>query len=273
MNRTPRILPRALAAALVVALGAGATATAFAQDDTTIVEQSTVPKSRLVDRYADLAGSTDAASKLVTQLRTGGDFTVTETVTTTTTNADGTTTTQTSTVDRTVPNAAGPMGWGEVNITLSLAQALVDSGKYADLQSALSGTATTVTNADGTTTTTTSGGVLAMRADGMGWGAIAKELGFNLGTLMSASKNRNAAATTASAKASKASKAGETVAPTSHGKPEKTGKAIASTKTDRVATVEHPSRPEKVERPSRPEKIERPSRPERPSKPERGGRG
>ena len=269
MNRiTPRILPRALAAALVVALGAGVTATAFAQDDTTIVEQSTVPKSRLVDRYADLAGSTDAASKLIGQLRTGGDFTVTETVTTTTTNADGTTTTSTSTVDRTVPNAAGPMGWGEVNITLSLAQALVDSGKYADLQSALSGTATTVTNADGTTSTTTSGGVLAMRADGMGWGAIAKELGFNLGTLMSAS-NRNATAATASSKAAKSGAASAT----SHGKPEKTGRDLASTKTDRVAAVERPSRPEKAERPSRPEKIERPTRPERPSKPERGGRG
>jgi hypothetical protein len=270
MNRMPRVLPRALAVAMIVALGAGTVLTAVAQDDTTIVEQSTVPKSRLVDRYADLAGSADAASKLIGQLRTGGDFTVTETVTTTTTNADGTTTTQTSTVDRTVPNAAGPMGWGEVNITLSLAQALVDSGKYADLQSALSGTATTVTNADGTTTTTTSGGVLAMRADGMGWGAIAKKLGFNLGTLMGAS-NRNATAGATSK--GKAAKGGDTASASSHGKPDKTGKALASTKTDRVATVEHPSHPEKVERVSRPEKVERPTRPERPSKPERGGRG
>jgi hypothetical protein len=269
---TPRIRPRALAAALVVALGAGATATAFAQDDTTIVEQSTMPKSRLVDRYADLAGSTDAASKLISQLRSGGDFTVTETVTTTTTNADGTTSTQTSTVDRTVPNGAGPMGRGEVNITLSLAQALVDSGKYADLQSALSGTTTTTSNADGTTSTTTSGGVLAMRADGMGWGRIAKQLGFNLGTLMSAS-NRNAAAATGSSKSEATTSATASTNAKVHGKPDTTGKALASTKTDRVATAQRPTRPEKVDRVSRPEKPALPTRPERPSKPDRGGRG
>ncbi|GAB6194731.1 hypothetical protein [Lysobacter xanthus] len=271
MNRFPHLLPRVLASALVLAAGAGVSATAFAQDDATVVQQATMPKSRLVERYADLAGSTDAASRLVNQLRTGGDFTVTETVTTTVTNADGTTSTQTSTVDRTVPNAAGPMGWGEVNITLSLAQALVDGGKFAELQSALSGTAATTTNPDGTTTTATSGGVLAMRADGMGWGAIAKKLGFNLGTLMSAS-NRNATAT-AAAKAGKGTTTASAKTTTDHGKPAVTGKALASTKTDRVAAVTPPSRPEKVERPVRPEQVERPTRPERPTKPERGGRG
>ena len=262
--------PRALPLALALALGA-ASLPALAQDstgDTTIVQQSTVPKARLVERYATLAGSTSAASTLIERLRTGGDFTVVEQVTTETTNPDGTVTRTTTNVERTVENPNGPMGWGEVNITLSLAQALVDAGKYADLQSALSGTTTTVTNPDGTTTQTTTGGVLAMRADGMGWGAIAKELGFNLGTLMSAS-NRNAKATAStSAKSTQAASADK-----AKGKPATTGKALASTRTDRVASTDRPTRPEKAERPVKPDKVERPTRPERPSKPERGGRG
>lgn len=253
MNATPRYL--VLSAALSAALFA-ASVPASAQDssgDDTVVAEATVPAERLAERYADLAGSPEAAADLVSQLRSGGDFTVTETVTTPVVDASGAPVldangnpqTTTTSVERSIDNPTGPMGYGEVNITLSMAQALVDSGAYPDLQSALSGTATTITNADGTTTTTSSGGVLAMRADGMGWGKIAQQLGFNLGTLMSAS-NRNAKATDAVA-----------------------AKATRSTgKIDRIAKVERPIRPEKIERPLRPE---RPERPQRPDKPERGG--
>ena len=116
-------------------------------------------------------------------------------------------------------------------------------------KSALTGTETTVTNPDGTTTTTSSGGVLAMRADGMGWGQIAKELGFNLGTLVSASNgNGKSQATARTAKA------------------EKVEKAAKADRPERVAKVDRPARPERIERPERPE------RPQRPDKPERGGR-
>jgi hypothetical protein len=238
------LLSAALAAALF------ATAPVSAQDtgtDAALVAEATVPKQRLVDRYTELAGSEAAAADLVADLRSGGDFTVSEQVTTTTTNPDGTTTTTTSTVERTIVNPNGAMGWGEVNITLALAQALVDAGTYPDLQSALTGVQTTVTNPDGTTTTTVEGGVLAMRADGMGWGAIAKQLGFKLGTLISAS-NRSDKATAGSERSAKA-------------KAER-----ATGKPDRVAKAERPARPEKIERPQRPD------RPERPQKPERGGR-
>ena len=237
MTATPRflLLSAALAAALSVA------APTLAQDadpDAGIIATASVPADRLAERYAELAGSPEAATELVDQLRGGEDFVVTEEVTTTTTNADGTTTTTTSLVDRTVVNPNGPMGYGEVNITLAMAQALVDGGAFADLQSALSGASTTVTNPDGTTTTTVEGGVLAMRADGMGWGQIAKKLGFNLGSLVSASNNG--------------------------GKSERTAAASKPVKAERVAKAERPVRPDKVERPARPE------RPERPQKPERG---
>ena len=246
MTAKPRslLLPAALCLALFAATPA------FAQDtasDAEVVADATVPADRLAERYADLAGSPEAATDLVRELRTGGDFTVTDTVTTTTTNPDGTTTTSTSTVDRTIVNPNGPMGYGEINIALSMVQALVDAGTAPDLQSALTGTTTTITNPDGTTTTTTSGGVLAMRADGMGWGQIAKQLGFKLGQLVSASHGKDK------------SQAGAVHA----------GKAESHGKQDRVAKPDHVA---KVERPARPEKIERPQRPERPQKPERGGR-
>lgn len=241
MNAKPRYL--LLSAALAAVLFAGAPV--LAQDaDAEIVAEASVPKDRLVDRYTELAGSEAAAADLVGDLRSGNDFTLTEEVTTTTTNPDGTTTTTISTVERSIVNPNGPMGWGEVNITLSLAQALVDAGTYADLQSALTGVETTVTNADGTTTTTVEGGVLAMRADGMGWGQIAKALGFNLGALVSASNRSDKAA-------AGADRAAEAKAERVTGKP------------DRVA---------RADRPARPERVERPQRPERPQKPERGGR-
>lgn len=245
MNAIPRHL-------LAVALAAAVSSIAIpaqAQDtpaDAEIVADATVPADRLAERYAGLAGSEEAAAALVDQLRTGEDFTVVEEVTTTVTNDDGTTTTTTELVERTITNTNGPMGYGEVNITLSLAQALMDAGTYADLQSALTGVETTVTNADGTTSVLVEGGVLAMRADGMGWGQVAQELGFNLGELVSAS-NRGTRTDAAGARAER-----------------------------RVADAGRPDtagRPERVERPQRPDRPERPQRPERPERPERGGRG
>lgn len=246
MNAKPRCKPLLLSMALGAALLVTVPAFAQSTGDDTVIAQASVPKDRLVDRYSELAGSDAAATDLITDLRTGGDFSITQDVTTTVTNPDGTTTTTTAPVTTTIANPNGAMGWGEVNITLSLAQALVDSGAATDLQSALTGATTTVTNPDGTTTTTTSGGVLTMRADGMGWGQIAKELGFNLGSLISASNRSDKAVAGADrAEEAKAEKAERT-----------TGKV------DKVA---------KVERPSRPEKVDRPARPERPAKPERGG--
>lgn len=250
MNINQTLLSAALAAALF------AVAPTFAQDtstDTELVANASVPKDRLIERYADVAGSEDAAEALVTDLRTGGDFTVTTTETrpvlnpdgTQATNPDGSPKTEVVTVETAVVNPNGPMGWGEVNITLALAQKLVDSGEFADLQSALTGTAD-VTNPDGTVVEGTSG-ILQMRADGMGWGQIAKELGFNLGAVVGNGNGK--------------SQAGADRAEQAKGKTERT-----TGKPDRVAKVERPSRPDKVERPQKPE------RPDRPQKPDRAGR-
>jgi len=275
-----------LFAALAAALFAAATP-AFAQDvpPDAVETDAAVPKDRLVDAYAGtlFAGDEVAAGDAITALRTGGDFTVVTTTTqqaknpdgTLATNPDGSPKMETVTVESVVANANGPMGWGEVDHSLGLAQALVDGGKAASFDEALLGaaTTTTVTNPDGTTTTTTSrsGGVLQMRADGMGWGQIAKELGFkSLGEVKSgrafadsAEDGTVAVADDASAKGRDATK----VAHEDHGKgakPERVAKA------DRVTGK--PDKVERLARVERPAKIDRPDRPERPSKPERVGR-
>ena len=71
-----------LSAALLAALFA--TAPVAAQDtttDTEVVAEASVPKDRLVERYAELAGDEASAEALVTNLREGGEFTVTTTET------------------------------------------------------------------------------------------------------------------------------------------------------------------------------------------------
>jgi hypothetical protein len=279
--------------ALAAALFAAVPAVAQEVPPDTIEADAGVPKDRLVDEYADplFAGDDIAAGDAVTALRTGGDFTVITTTTQQATNPDGTPATnpdgtpkmETVTVETLVANPNGPMGWGEVDHSLGIAQALVDNGQAASFEEALLGaaTTTTVTNPDGTTTTTTtySGGLLQMRADGMGWGQIAKELGFkSLGEIKSgrafADADAEADATATTAAGDKSAKGKET-AKTAR---DNNGKS-ADHKADRVAKADRVSgKPEKVERIARvdrPEKIDRPDRPERPerpSKPERIGR-
>lgn len=283
MTAKPTLLFAALAAVLFAATPA------FAQDtppDTAETDAS-VPKDRLVDDYAGTLfdGDEVAAGDAITALRTGGDFTVTSTVTRQATNPDGTPATnpdgtpkmETVTVETAIANANGPMGWGEVDHSLGMAQALVEGGQAATFDEALLGTATTttVTNPDGTTTTTTTyeGGILEMRADGMGWGQIAKELGFkSLGEIKSgryADADTEEGTTTVAADAAVKGKGSAKVTHEGRGKSVDHKPAHAG-KPDRVA-----GKPEKVERIAkveRPAKIDRPERPERPSKPERIGR-
>lgn len=267
-----------LAAALSLALFAAVPA--FAQDtttDDTVETDASVPKTRLVERYSGSEGFPEDASDIVTDLRTGGEFTVETTTTKPVLNADGTQATnpdgslkfETVTTTETIENPNGPMGWGGVNITLAMAEKLISSGKAESLEEALMGTPD-VTNADGTVTEGTDG-LLQMRADGMGWGKIAKELGFKLGSVVGKGKTPTTSDEETDDGTTETTAKAKGKSDTAKGKTDRTAKAERSAKTDhgkpdRVAKVDRPSRPERVERLSKPE------RPERPSKPERGGR-
>ena len=266
------LLPAALSLALFAAVPA------FAQDtttDNTVEADASVPKDRLVDRYSGVEGFPEDATDIVSDLRSGGDFTTTTTETKPVLNTDGTQATnpdgslkfETVTTTATIENPNGPMGWGEVNITLAMAEKLIAAGDAATLDEALTGTS--VTNADGTVTTTD--GLLQMRADGMGWGQIAKELGFKLGSVVGKGKTPTTSDEESGDGTTETTAKAKGKSDTAKGKTDRTAKAERSAKTDRgkpdrVAKADRPSRPERVERPSKPE------RPERPSKPERGGR-
>lgn len=131
---SPATLPTAFAQE------AGAEATADAEADT----HATVATDQLAERYAELAGSTEAAADLVRSLREG-------------------------------TASAAAMGYGEIDLTLAMAESLIDNGAAADLDIALDE-------------------VLGLRADGMGVGEIAQELGFNPGELVGASHRADVAA-------------------------------------------------------------------------------
>ena len=82
-----RTSPRLLLLTTILGAALFASVPALAQDagsDTEIEATASVPQSRLVERYAGVAGSDDAALRLIEALRSGGDFTVTEQVTSTT---------------------------------------------------------------------------------------------------------------------------------------------------------------------------------------------
>lgn len=114
---------------------------------------------QLADSYAATIGSKDEARSVVEAMRTGSDVTVGET---------------------TVSGSGKTMGWGNVNIALSLAGSQVAPGASSkDFLSALNN-------------------VMGMRSSGMGWGQVAKELGVNIGQVVSASRSSKAKAEVAS---------------------------------------------------------------------------
>jgi len=113
--------------------------------------QSAAAQSRdaLVDKYTPLAGSKGNAATLVDGLRNGADFTIAGTK---------------------FDPATGKLGYGEVNIALSLASAGlhtkgIDNPTAPQLKSGVES-------------------VLSQRAAGKGWGQIAQSMGFKLGEVM-----------------------------------------------------------------------------------------
>ena len=227
----------ALAAGLLTAFAA----TAFAANggSTTTNTEST----KLASTYTTFAGSDTNADALVEGLRDGTSITLD--TTTTTTNPDGTT--STTTTPTTFQPATGKLGYGNVNIVLALAQNQLAALGITDpttdeIEVALNGG--TVTLADGSTQTLQ--GVLALRAQGEGWGQIANALGFKLGDVVSASKTDRAQAGAEHAQ---------------H------GHDVAST-----GRPEHPVRPLHPDRPQRPDVPQRPNIPQRPDIPSHVGR-
>lgn len=155
-------------------------------------------QDRLVEKYTPLAGSEANARTLVGGLRNGSDFTL-----------DG--------VRFDTPTKK--MGNGEVNIALRMAEKQLGTSTPSaqQLQTALVGT-------------TEKPGILALRAEGKGWGQIAQTMGIKLGDVMRAEKAERHA---------------------------------------RVGRPEKPNKPERAEKPERPEKPQRPEKPERPERPGR----
>ncbi len=149
-------------------------------------------EDKIASEFAVFAGSQDNARSLVTGLRQGGEITL---VAPSAQAGTGTTGTSTSGTGTTFTPPTRPMGYGNVRISLALAQEqLIRVGvtqPTADqLKAALVGG--TVTSGSGSTATTTEfQGVLQMRAQGMGWGQIANAMGTKLGHVMSGLKQTN----------------------------------------------------------------------------------
>lgn len=145
---------------------------------------------RLIASYAGFAGSEANAAALVDGLRSGSSIMLTAS---NTTSSEAGATTRVNAVTFMPPTK--PMGYGNVRIALSLAQAQLAAQGISQptpqqLQVALTGTGSTT--AAGTAAVETPG-VLQLRAQGLGWGRVADSLGFKLGAVMN---SRQATATT-----------------------------------------------------------------------------
>lgn len=233
---------RPVLTALTVGLLAAFAATAFAANGGTTTTTNT-ESGKLASTYTTFAGSGANADALVEGLRNGTSITL-ETATTTT-NTDGTT--SATTTPTTFQPATGKLGYGNANIALALAQNQLAKMGITDptadeIEAALNGG--TVTLADGGTQTLR--GVLALRAQGEGWGQIANTLGFKLGDVVSASKTGHAQAGAGHAQ---------------H------GSEVAST-----GRPDHPVHPVHPDRPQRPDLAQRPNIPQRPDIPSHAGR-
>lgn len=198
--------------------------------------------TRLSTEFTGFAGSGANSQALVTGLRDGTAITLNDV----TKNANGTTTTTATTFRP----ATGPMGYGNVKITLSLAEATLAKGGITDptaaeMAAALNGG--TLVLADGTSVDLK--GVLAQRAAGEGWGQIAKADGFKLGDVMRSPKAVGSAGANGHA----------------HVHVEKVELA-------KVHGVDRPGKPEHVAKVDRPDRPGRPERPERPEHPDHAGR-
>lgn len=155
-----------------------------------------------------------------------------------------------------VENTNGQMGFGEVSLTLGLAESLLGPGaSYADISDVLYGDA----------------GILAMRAEGMGWGKIYQSFDMKVGDVMKGVKsNRVADIDNLNRGQAKRLEKLEVASLERGGKPEKVQRVEKAARPDKPERVEKAARPE---RPERVERVAKPERPEKPAKPEKPGKG
>ena len=193
---------RVLAVAVLLALAPMAQAQTTSTLDTQVTTLDTTSSNRgqtkvsqtIASNFGNLAGSDENAVAMVNALRNGD--TVKLTYPAPKPPATGTGTKPPAPTTTTIDPPTGKMGWGNVKISLALAQdALARAGVTnptgEQLQAALNGGSITVKNADGTTSTVKLNGILQMRADGMGWGEIAKASGTKVGPVVSQLKMAN----------------------------------------------------------------------------------
>jgi hypothetical protein len=168
--------------ACLTAASTWAAQTTVTNNTSTTTMASGVASDELVARYTKLAGSKANAQSLITGLRTGSLVTlVPSTTTTTATTNSASTITFTPTMQK--------MGYGNINIALSLAKTTlakqgITNPTPEQLTAALNGGKITLTN--GTVVTIT--GILTQRSAGMGWGKIAQTAGVKLGSVVSHAK-------------------------------------------------------------------------------------
>ncbi|NMG75430.1 hypothetical protein [Aromatoleum diolicum] len=260
-----RLKRHVLSALLIAALGGSAGVTlaqtasgdinsAAASFDRTASSAPTRAAENMSQDFSTLAGSESNALTLIEGLRSGTPITLES---------------ETPETEPVAITPSAPMGYGNVFITLALAQASLTRAGITDPTSAELATALTGGTILINGQETNFEGILTMRAAGMGWGQIAKENGFKLGRVISAIKSGNE-------RLAKSIKSGdarsERAATKALEKSDNRARTDVAAKGDRPVKLERVSRPEKVERVERLERVERPEKPERPEKMERPSR-
>jgi hypothetical protein len=191
------MIGRRLLAALCLATLVGATSVSAGEGkelDKYAATNEAGVADRISSRFEAFAGSEDNALALVIGLRGGTEITLVETTPATTDPETGEPVEPVD-VETVFTPATGAMGYGEIYIALGLARAsLVKIGitepTAAEVVASLNG-GIVILNPGETPETEEEvelAGVLALRADGYGWGKVAKTLGLKLGPVMKALK-------------------------------------------------------------------------------------
>jgi hypothetical protein len=172
------------------------TTTTTTASTSTAIGTSTTTEAKLSAEFAGFLGGTDQAAAVVSGLRQGTAFSLDAAAPT----SGSTTPTTTTAIDP----PTGTMGYGNVRITLRLAQA--ELGKLGITQPTSEELSAVLLGGD--ISGTPIDGILTLRADGMGWGQIAQEYGMTVGQLMGKGAGLAKTTTTTTVQTKTSSKAG-----------------------------------------------------------------